>query len=188
MASVWWNGRLRTNRYDMVVGFQTKTADDALTNIAMERMKCVLHVSMQDTVFVGPADIKTATQFNRLGISVTTLPHEPVDQIIGMALYCKLNAVMEGRMVITDLDFSSHLGDDVWYAHDAEEEIGPFAQKGWWHTPDLKHNDIHVKQSSDKIVSVSPSDWTEFDLTWPDPDASGSDAVILYPDFKKHES
>jgi hypothetical protein len=35
-----------------------------------------------------------------MGINVTTLPEEPVDQIIGMMLYYKLNAIMEGRMIV----------------------------------------------------------------------------------------
>jgi hypothetical protein len=110
---------------------------------------------------------------------------EPVDQIIGIMLFNKFNAVMEGRMEVTALDISSTQGDGVWYQHDDGDTQGPFVESGWWHESTLKHNDIETDTTEDNVVKVRPSDWLEYDLMWTDNDAPLTNNTVVFGKFPK---
>jgi hypothetical protein len=145
LAGIYYDDRLQMNSYSVSMSLVTKTVDAVNTNIAMDRLKIFIHGEMSNTVFVNQALSERAEMLHIIGANVTTLPEEPVDQIIGMMLYYKLNAIMEGRMTVTRLDLMSVLGDSVWYQHDAEEDSpGPFRVEGWWHEPTVQHNTIEA--------------------------------------------
>jgi hypothetical protein len=112
----------------------------------MDRLKIFIHGEMANTVFINQELSERAEMLHIMGINVTTLPEEPVDQIIGMMLYYKLNAIMEGRMSVTQIRFEQCAGrQSVWYQHDAEEDSpGPFRVEGWWHEPTVQHNTIEA--------------------------------------------
>ena len=133
LAGIYYDDTLQMNKYDASISLVTATKDVASTNIAMERLKAFVFDELANTVFINQNNAERAEFLQMIGVNVTTLPEEPVDQIVGMMLYYKLNAVMEGRMVITSLDISSSLGDGVWYQHDEEDSSGPFVKDGWWH-------------------------------------------------------
>ena len=65
----------------------------------MERLKAFVYGELANAVFVGPADAEKADMLNILGVNAVLLPDEPVDQIIGIMLYCKLNAIMEDETI-----------------------------------------------------------------------------------------
>jgi predicted Fe-Mo cluster-binding NifX family protein len=89
-----------------------------------------------DAVFIKDTDDQEQIALLKAaGIKVIALPEEPVDQIIGMMLYSKLSAVMEGCMLIRSIMLSSTAGDNVIYEHDAQESVAPFDQPGWWNEP-----------------------------------------------------
>ena len=118
LAGIYYDDRLQLNKYDVSMNLLTKTKDSLSTNIAMERLKAFMFDELASTVFINQDNMERAEFLQMLGINVTTLPEEPVDQIVGMMLYYKLNAIMEDRMTVTNLDIASALGDHVWYQHD----------------------------------------------------------------------
>jgi hypothetical protein len=121
------------------------------------------------------------------GANVTTLPEEPVDQIVGMMLFYKLNAIMEGRIEITQLDLSSTLGEGVWYLHDEEDNPGPFSTKGWWDDSSTQHDTIEVEPVADNVVMVVPTGWNEAELDWPEQSTSTGNTVV-FGKFPKNEN
>jgi len=122
-----------------------------------------------------------------MGIRVTTLPEEPVDQIVGMMLYYKLNAVMEQRMTVTGLDIASSLGDNVWYQHDEDDLSGPFATDGWWYRASMQHESIEPDPVLDNVVKVIPTGWYELNLDWPENSAPIVDNTIVYGKFPRND-
>jgi hypothetical protein len=138
-------------------------------------------------VFINQANMERAEFLQLGGCNVTTLPEEPVDQIIGMMLYYKLNAIMEGRMVITSLDISSRLGDGVWYQHDEEDSAGPFVPDGWWHKASIQHETIEPEQVPGNIVKVISTGWHEMALEWPENTLPPSDNTVVYGKFPRNE-
>lgn len=174
------------NSYTVSLSLVTKTADARNTNIAMDRLKAFVYAELDSTVFVNSVYQERAEMMSIMGINVTTLPEEPVDQIVGMMLYYKLNAIMEGRMEVTQLDISSSLGDNVWYQHDEEDTAGPFANNGWWHLPTVQHDTIAV-DDTDNVVKVMPNAWIEYGLMWSEAEHAPSANTVVFANFSKNE-
>lgn len=188
LAGIYYNDQLQMNSYSVGLSLLTKTTDPISTNIAMDRIKAFVFSELEHTVFINSRSIERAEMMSVLGINVTTLPEEPVDQIVGMMLYHKLNAVMEGRMVITQLDISSSLGDNVTYMHDEEDSSGPFVQPGWWSEPTVRHDTLEPEEAVDNIVKVVPSAWIEYGLMWPEDIDPPTANTVVYANFPKNEN
>lgn len=188
LAGVYYDDRLQMNSYDVSMNLLTKTKDAASTNIAMERLKAFVYDTLNSTVFINQNNMERAEFLQIMGANVTTLPEEPVDQIVGMMLYYKLNAIMENRMVITALDIASELGDSVWYQHDEDDSAGPFAKDGWWHQSSTQHETIEPEQPSDNVVKVISTGWHEMGLDWPENTMPPSANSVVYANFSKNEN
>jgi hypothetical protein len=185
LAGIYYQDSLQINSYDVSINMLTKTKDPASTNIAMDRVKAFVYGMLENTVFINQANMERAEFLQMIGCNVTTLPEEPVDQIIGMMLYYKLNAIMEDRMVITNLDISSKLGDGVWYQHDEEDVAGPFSPEGWWHKSSTQHDTIETEEVDDNVVKVISTGWYEMDLEWLENAAPPTANTVVYANFPK---
>jgi hypothetical protein len=188
MAGVWYENQLQMNQYSISMNLVTQTANASATNIAMDRLKYFVHVHMQNTVFISQERLEVAEMLKTMGINVTTLPGEPVDQIIGIMLYCKLNAIMEGRMIVTSLDLSSVLGDSVWYRHDDEDALGPFVNENWWVRASTQHDTVDLEPATEKVVKVTTQGWHEIGLEWDDEPVGTVNNSIVYVDFSQREN
>ena len=186
LGAIMFEGRLQLNSYSVSLSLLTHSTDAASTNIAMERMRAFVMVELENAVFIGPSEQEKAELLTMTGMNVVTLPEEPVDQVIGLMLYCKLNAVMEGRMTVTALDLQSSLGDSVWYQHDEDDAIGPFVQDGWWHRPTCQHNDVEP-ESTENVVKVSTAGWHEYGLEWPEEHSNNTGNTVVFANFQRNE-
>jgi hypothetical protein len=187
LAGVYYDDQLQMNHYSVTMNLLTKSKDSVSTNIALDRIKLFVATAIESTVFVNQDNQEQAEFMQMIGINVTTLPEEPVDQIVGMMLYYKLNAIMEGRMEIVNLDISSTLGDSVWYQHDEEDMAGPFAGDGWWHQSNMQHGGVEPEPVSDNVVKVTATGWHEMNLDWPENTPTATRAKILYANFPRNE-
>ena len=188
LAGIYYDDRLQLNSYSVSMSLLTKTVDAVNTNIAMDRLKMFMHGELANTVFVNQDLQERAEMLKIMGVNVTTLPEEPVDQIVGMMLYYKLNAIMEGRMALTRLDLMSALGDSVWYQHDADEDSpGPFRAEGWWHEPSVQHDTVVQGDAGDNVVKVIPNAWSEYGLTWPEDTPEPTANTVVFANFTKNE-
>lgn len=188
LAGIYYDDRLQMNSYTVSINLLTKTRDPASTNIAMERLKAFVFEELSSTVFINQTNMERAEFLQMVGASVTTLPEEPVDQIIGMMLYYKLNAIMEDRMIITGLDISSSLGDGIWYQHDEEDSAGPFSKQGWWHDASTQHEAIEPAEVPNNVVKVISTGWYELGLDWPENSAPPATNSVVYANFPKNEN
>jgi len=182
---------LQINQYQVNLGLATQSTDRVAINVAMDRLKCFVHSVLADAVFINQSNSDLAEVLQMVGANVVTLPEDPVDQIVGLMLFCKLNAIMEGVMAVTTLDICSTLGDEVWYEHTEEDAVGPLAQDGWWHLADTTHNNLTVSEPADKVVKVSPNSWgTEYGLMWPDvvDKTQKTKHTVVYAKFPKNEN
>jgi hypothetical protein len=188
LAGTYTGRRLALNSYHVVMQLVTGTENKTELNIAMERLKCFVNAILFDTVFINQIHNDHAGLMQIMGMNVTTLPDEPVDQIIGMMLYCKLNAIMEGRVMVSSVDISSHSSCGVWYLHDEQENVGIFDQPGWWNHPGILNHNIEIRSDEqEKIVKVQPNSWSEFDLAWPDESGEVIGNSVVYANFGRNE-
>ncbi len=188
MAGIYYENQLQLNHYNVGIQLLTQVSNSVEINIAMELVKAFVYAELCDTVFFGPQDIEKADMFQMMGVNVTTLPDQPVDQIIGIMLYCKLNAIMQDRMIITKLDIQSYLGDSVWYSHDEEDSIGLFSQDGWWHKESCQHSSTDIISTTEKVVKVVNQGWHEYGLDWPEATQEHTGNTVVFANFPKNEN
>lgn len=169
-AGVFWDDQFLMNEYRVKVDFITATESQAEQATAFERMRTFIEGVLQDTVFLHYEDHEKARALVGMGIKSALLPAQAFDQIIGIMLYCKLNAITEGKVEITDVQVCSKAGNWVWFLHAQEESTGPFSDESgdtWWHESSIMTMCKPKPVKSDKVVSVerTPS-WSDFGLDY----------------------
>jgi hypothetical protein len=167
-AGFFFNDMLRMNNYKIRLWMMTNTTDSESHNIAFERIKYFIGQSLDSGVFINKDNQEQCKLLAAAGVKIITLPEEPVDQLVGIMLYCKLNAICEDRMIIGEVEVRSELGGEVTYMHGEDEPIGPYDQAGWWNDANLIHYHSKITET-ENIVSLSTiASWRELDLHWPE--------------------
>ncbi len=191
LAGCYFDGMLRMNNYNVRLWMMTTTTDGESHNVAFDRIKFFIADSLDSSVFINGENEEQCKLLANAGVKITTLPDEPVDQLIGIMLYCKLNAICEDRIIIGEVEVSSELGGEVTYMHSDDEPIGPYDQKGWWHDANLMHYNNKISETENIMSLGAISSWRELELQWPEDDEPGSDDTgntIVFVNFNKDET
>jgi len=188
-AGIYWEQRMIMNNYMVRVYMMTNCEEPADQNVAYERLKHFVYNELGSTIFISRSQEQVCQTYAAAGLKLTTLPAEPVDQLIGIMLYCKLNAIMEDRIIVNEVEVSSSLGENMIYLHAGDENLGPFQNSGWWHDSDPIHCDINLVDS-DKVVAMHRAGaWREMDLSWDDDTTKPeSDNTVVFAEFKRDET
>lgn len=184
-AGVYYNGSMRMNNYSLRLWMSTNSLDPADQNISFERIKHFVYSEIDSTIFINIEYTEQCRQFIRSGLNVTTLPGEPVDQLVGIMLYYKLNAIAEDRMIVVETELSSTYGENMTYLHSENEITDDIIKPDWWTSADLVHCDIKL-MDSDKVVAMhQTSAWRDLNLAWPDDIEIGETGnTVVFADFK----
>lgn len=184
-AGVYYGGEMRMNLYTLTLHMMTNTADSVSHNVAFERLKYFVYNQIDSSIFINVNHHEKCKQFVDAGLPVTTTPGEPVDQLIGLMLYYKLNAIMENRIVVDETEISSMLGENMIYLHNDNEHTDIESTPEWWISADPIHND-YVLLEKDKIVSMhSNTAWRELNLSWPESEHNTETGnIVVFADFK----
>jgi hypothetical protein len=153
--------------------------------VAFERIKYFVYEQLDSSIFINCAHQDQCKQFVTAGLSVTTTPGEPVDQLIGLMLYHKLNAIMEDRIVVDETEISSVLGESMVYLHSGNEHTDVEQFPDWWTTDDPSHSD-YVLLAADKVVTMQNAGaWRELELAWPELEpVTETGNIVVFADFK----
>ena len=184
-AAVYYGGETRMNNYYLTVHMITNSSDPVSHNVAFERAKYFVYNCLESTVFVNQENQEQCQKFLHAGMSITTMPGEPVDQLIGLMLYYKLSAIMEDRILVDETEISSALGESIVYLHNENEITDVEDIPDWWTSPDTVHSN-YTSLGTDKIVSMHTNTvWRELDLLWPEPEASTETGnIVVFRDLK----
>jgi hypothetical protein len=186
LAGVYFDDRLQINSYQVGLNLVTHSTDAADSNIALERVKLFID-DLNSTVFMNSCWPIHEQMMTEMGIDITPLPEEPVDQMVGMMLYYKLNAIMEGRMEVAQIELSSSLGDNVCYLHDDQDSAGPFAQDGWWNDASADRTTKISGDADSNVVKLTHKNWRDVGLAWPEEPAKEIKNVVR-ANFTKNEN
>lgn len=168
MSGLYFEGQFMINFYDMKVIMNVNTDSTREQNIAIQRIFWFIENYLQDCVFVSAEETEVIQKYEDAGISVCVIPEEPYDQIVGMILLNKLNAIMEGRLHITEIVFGSKLSNMMRFITTDEEAIAMFPEAKWYNDPSVDIKDKpKSKMKKDKIVKLfEPDEWEILELTW----------------------
>lgn len=179
-----YGDKIFPNHFNVEVQMVTNTENPRHQNVAFERMKVIVTELFAHGIFVGHENERLAALSNIYPEKIVLLPEEAFDQVIAIALFCKINAVMENAMTCNSVRISSHFGDHVWYQYESGEAMGPFAvaskTKGrkksklpWWHRADL--------MTFDADGDITVTSWEELELAWEE-DEDEEDTIEFIPD------
>lgn len=190
-AGVYYQDQLRMNDYNLVVWMITNTDNPENHDIAFARLKHFVYSQLDSSIIINQNNMEQAQRFQQAGIRVTTMPGEPVDQIIGIMLFHKLNAIMEDRMLVLETEISSNLGDNMTYLHAENENAESFVMPVWWTAADTSQNSL-IPVDTDKVFAIHQLNhavWNELDLAWPEQvQHPPSGNTIVLADFLRDET
>jgi hypothetical protein len=188
VAGIYHDDKLIMNTYNLRLWMTTNSENTADQAISFERIKYFIYSQIENTIFIDNAEQDQCTLFTMAGLDITTTPGDPVDQLIGLMLYYKLNAITEERMIIVETELSSIYGNNMTYLHGEFENTSGYEQPDWWTSPDLTHSDFIPPEDSEKVLSIpQTSSWRNLELGWPDEPVSSevSGNIVVFADFKQ---
>jgi len=158
-----FDDKIFPNHFFVELQMVTNTESSKFQNIAFERMKFVITTLFNNSIFISANNTNFESLANLYPGKMVLFPDEAFDQIIGLAIFCKINAVMEDTLICNRVRISSTFGDNVWYDYTAGDALGPFALEKptgkkkqfwpWWHKNDALLVDIDVNDSEDEFLT-----------------------------------
>lgn len=166
-AAVYFGDKLILNNYDLILSMVVETDSMHEQNIAMERLDYFLEYVFDSCILIESKNIEVVDLYQKAKLKLCILPEEPYDQIVGMILLLKLNSILEGRLIITDLVLSSKLSDHVRFNVVAEVAEDVFPGDYWYNNNTCNLFDL-VKPTAKKgkIVKLFNDDWAGVGLSW----------------------
>lgn len=172
--------RVYPNIYKVDIELITISDDGDTQNIAFEKMKFLLGEIFEGSILINSTHPLLKTFLSVNPTKVIMLPESPFDQVVGMALYQKINAIMDDYLVIHEIKVSSRAGANIGYVVDEQDDFGEFEKptkiEPWWFRDDL--------QTIDTKQPIQQLSWADLDLEWPDEDG---DILELIPEEESSE-
>jgi len=165
-AGNWHDDSLEMTEYTVKLWMITQTYNALEQNIAISRAKHFIFDQIENTIFIDSDDVTKATALASAGLDITTLPGDPGDQLVGIMLFHKLNAIMEDRIKIVEIEISS--GNGIIYLHGENETSDDLSIPDWWAAADLVHSDLQLIESDKVVTMQQTSAWRDVGLAWPD--------------------
>lgn len=167
-TAVHFEGKFYVNSYDLTLSILVETDSIREQNIAMDRTNHFLSSVIQNSILVQSSDNETIQKYRSIGLKVCELPEEPYDQIFSMVLIQKLNAIMEGRLKITDMILGSILSDGVRFTVVSEIAEAVLSGNHWWNKSTICLNDDEAQgENKDNVVKLfDDTHWVDIGLSW----------------------
>lgn len=167
-TAVHFNDTFYVNLYDMTLSILVETDSIREQNIAMDRALYFLSEILQNSILIHSADIQAIEKYKAAGIKVCEVSEEPYDQIVAMVVLLKLNAIMEGRLRITDLLLSSSMGENIRFTMVAELAETILAGNYWWNKPSIciNHTELDHDSEENVVKLFNDTNWSDLGLSW----------------------
>ena len=163
------------NKYKCKIYFDIETDDGNQQNIAFERCKVMLEGVFNNSMLISMHNPLLQTLAKKTKQRIIALPTEPLDVIVAAAIYSKLNAICEDRLLIDKVKISSAQADNIWVHFDTEfaevftslecEYYKVVKDKPWWQRPDPATGDWFEVNKKDIKFHFQKASW-EKDLQW----------------------
>jgi hypothetical protein len=168
-SAIHFEGSFLINFYELTLHMTVDTDDMREQNIALERINYFLANHIENHIWVSSEEKKAIEAYQKANISVLEIPEEPFDQIVGMILLLKINAITEGKISVTNIIFGSKLTNNIKFDTSVEEAEALFAGKFWWNTSSPSTVARHINKKEKVVKLVYEDNWNEFGLSWKAP-------------------
>jgi hypothetical protein len=165
------------NEYIVTLSLHEGTQDQIQQNVAYQRLKWWISEVMHGSVMINQNDNLTQA-YQQTPQRVLALPSDPVDHAVAMMLYLKINAIMEGRLILDEIKLGSEQGDHMCYLHSNEIDGIYFEGGGWWDDPGPVWQYVQDQNHESNVVNlIKKSTWRDQGLGWESP--TETDQVIV---------
>jgi hypothetical protein len=153
------------NYYEMLAIMEIMTEEPLDQNIAIERMTYFLNSTIENVIFIPSEKVEAIEKYQLAGIKVCEVPEEPYDQIIGYLLTNKCNAIMEGKIIVSEIIFGSKLSNLIKFHINGEIAGMEYPNKQWYND---KNNTVSLSKNKNKIVKLfdQHDSWKDLGLIW----------------------
>jgi len=166
-SAVHFDNKFYINSYELSASMLVETSSLREQQVSMDRIEYFIAEFLQNSIFVDMRDVLTVKKYTKAGIKVCELPEQPYDQIVSMVVLLKLNAIMEGRIKITDLIMGSLMSEGVKYNIVAEVAEGSYSGNHWWNKSCASIEESSGNQNDDNIVKLfDDNKWADLNLSW----------------------
>ena len=185
LAGIHYGDELQMNDYVVKLHILTNSLDGAINNTALDRIKYFVYHELENTVFINSAYVDQCARYIDAGMNITTIPEEPIDQLVGIMLFNKLNAIAEDRIIIDEIEISSKLGDGIIYYHNQDENVDELTIPDWWKSANIVHCDPELIDTDEIDILANLTIWSDLELAWPG-EISNNDSgnTVVFADFK----
>jgi hypothetical protein len=165
-TAAWFGDEFLINNFAVNLQLITQSQNPNDHSVCMGRVRTVID-QLEHSIFVNQDNTEKINELIGCGLRVTAFPQEPIDQIVGIVLFEKINTVLEGRMRVTDLDICSDLGDNIWFMHGEHEKVSAISDSGWWADASPTVCAAPSSPTKTKVVKMrKSSNWKSLDLEW----------------------
>lgn len=181
-AAIHYEENFVINTYEIELYMDVTTDNIHEQNIAMDRIKYLFDVCLDSCVFVDTKNSKIIDLYGKAGLVICPLPDEPYDQIIAAILICKINAITENALYVTEIKIKSRICDGVVFYVSHNEETGFENLQGVWWTENNPNITTNIKKSKkEKVVNLKKEsiDWNILGLGWKEETKKGE--VVFIP-------
>ena len=141
-------------------------------NIALDRIEFYVNEILDNSILLSPS---ASEMFNNpIGLNgrVHMLPDEPYDHIIGIALYTKLNSILEKVFFVESIAVNSYQGDNITHTYEsADGDMDTFRELftdhdvseylDYWYESSVSH----FKLDTNGLQRITQS-WDELGFTY----------------------
>lgn len=173
------NDEIIPNNYNLQLDVSIESPNDLKQNIAIQRIEHLNDVMFNNSLICSEKNIlgsKIIKNFKNLVFIPT--PDDPYDQLLGILLFHKLNAIVEENLYIEQLLIKSD-DYDIEYIIDEYEDVESEIEVPWWSRSDMTVTDLR------KYNKLIPA-WEEIDLGW-EPKSTNNEYVLEMENSKKPE-
>ena len=162
-------GKLWPNDYRITFNFVPLVSDAKKQNLVFEKYKYCFHRVFQNSLFI-KYDNEAYNKLKVFDNFVIDFVHDPYDQLVGVQIFSKLNAIGEGLLKVEAMHIESWQGENLQYVitndspeweilHDLEKTMN----NHWW-----KNNSPHF------------STFTSTKATWDEVGFTASNEPVLH--------
>ena len=168
------NTHLCPNSFNVKVKLEPNKDNNKNYNIALERCSVFFNEVLDDSILIGPDSMNKFSNPMGLNGTVHTLPDDPYDHLLSIALFTKLNAIVENVFNVISVSVTSTQGKGVTHTFDDEHyEIGTNVLReivdnsnnelteyiDYWYNPELTYFKLHPNGLEKETHS-----WEKFNL------------------------
>lgn len=168
LAAVDVAGYYWVNSYDITLSMIVETHNEPEAHVAIERISYYIENIIQNSILVDGSDKERIEKYEAAGLNVCETPGIPHDQVVASILMLKLNAIMEGRIVITDIVIASKLNGGLRYNVVIEVAEESYSSSDWWNTSDISISNVpeSLGNTSNVVKLFDDNEWIALELGW----------------------